>query len=202
MFCLSDSLICHLRPPSFSRSLPLYFFSPHFLPLSPLVFSSSASLGLIGFRSHTSQSSRHFIYSIHAFNEWSNHGAIKCKQPLRIVWQGATSGLPVVRSARRSPFQNFGCWRSFEIGASLRNGVFVLFFVTCISDFAKPSHFQRIESVWVFFFFCLFTQSSSFVVLCLSFKLWFDWSADRIWVGFTSTRPWLIAKSDVGWHKL
>lgn len=57
--------------------------------LFPFIFfptvSSSASLRLIGFRTHTSQSSRHFIYSIHAFNEWSNHGAIKCKRPLRIV---------------------------------------------------------------------------------------------------------------------
>lgn len=195
MFCLSDSLICHLRPPSFSWSLPLYFFPP-ISSLSPSSLPPLPASELIGFRSHTSQSSRHFIYSIHAFNEWSNHGAIKCKQPLRVVWQGATSGLPVLRSACRSPFQNFGCWRSFEIAASLWNAVFFCF-VTCISDFVKPSHFQRIESVWVFFF--PFHWESRF---CLSFKLWFDWNADCIWVGFTSTHPWLIAKSDVGWHKL
>lgn len=55
-----------------------------FLVLS-LVFSSfslpSAVVTLIRSLSHISSSFTHFIYSMHSHNEWSNHSAIKCKQP-------------------------------------------------------------------------------------------------------------------------
>lgn len=150
-----------------SHDLSPFIFPPHFFPL-PLVFSSSASLRLIGFRSHTSQSSRHFIYSIHAFNEWSNHGAIKCKQPLRIVWQGgATSGLPVLTSARRSPFQNFGWWLSFFCD--------VHFWVCKAKSLSEDR-----EPMSIFFFFSLRVP----VLFVLQALIWLKCRLDLSWFYF------------------
>lgn len=67
---------------SYSSLIKSSLFVPVRLSSFPLLPAPcSAILSFISSLSHISTGEQYFVYSLHSFNEWSNHSAIKCKQP-------------------------------------------------------------------------------------------------------------------------
>lgn len=115
------------------------------------VFDCSSSFSSL---CHIVASHQHCIYSWHSFNEWSNHSAIKCKQPHIL----SDETLPQFACSAIRLFRVVGV---SEMTFST--------FVTCFSDFVKPGTFQRTKrcSLWIIVMF--------FSPTCFIHRLYFRW---------------------------